>query len=122
MRTHAGTANLRYLAAPGALLAVAAGTVVGLTAITGGPTIAAAGFLVPIGYFGALTAGALYESRGLPAGVRARLPLVLATMHGSWAYGFLTSPARLARSVAGRSPAKPAPRPVGETATEIAEK
>ena len=105
MRTHAGTANLRYLAPPGALLAVAAGTVIGLTALVGGPGMAAAGFLIPAGYFGALTAGALYESRGLPAGVRARLPLVLATMHGSWAYGFLTSPASLAKGAAGR-PAK----------------
>jgi len=98
MRTHAGTANFRYLAPPGALLAVATGTVVGLAGVTGGPAIAALGFVVPAGYFGALTAGALYESRGLPAGVRARLPLVLATMHGSWAYGFLTSPARLAKA------------------------
>jgi cellulose synthase/poly-beta-1,6-N-acetylglucosamine synthase-like glycosyltransferase len=98
MRTHAGTANFRYLAPPGALLAVAAGTVVGLAGVTGGPVIAALGFVIPAGYLGALTAGALYESRGLPAGVRARLPLVLATMHGSWAYGFLTSPARLAKA------------------------
>lgn len=106
MRTHAGTANLRYLAPPGALLAVAAGTVVGLAGVTGGPGIAALGFVIPVGYFGALTAGALYESRGLPPGVRARLPLVLATMHGSWGYGFLTSPARLAKAT-GKSSKTP---------------
>ena len=105
MRTHAGTANFRYLAPPGALLAVATGTVVGLAGVTGGPAVAALGFVIPAGYFGALTAGALYESRGLPAGVRARLPLVLATMHGSWAYGFLTSPARLAKAT-GKTPKK----------------
>ena len=106
MRTHAGTANLRYLAPPAALLAVAAGTVIGVVGVAGGPAFAALGFLVPAGYFGALTAGALYESRGLPAGVRLRLPLVLATMHGSWAYGFLTSPARLAKAAAGKSAKK----------------
>ena len=97
MRTHQGTANFRYLAPPGALLAVAAGTVVGLAGVTTGPLVGALGFAVPAGYAAALTAGALYESRGLPAGVRLRLPLVLATMHGSWAFGFLTSPAKLAR-------------------------
>ena len=108
MRTHQGTANFRYLAPPGALLAVAAGTVVGLAGITTGPLLGAAGFLAPVGYFTALTAGALYESRGLPLGVRARLPLVLATMHGSWAYGFLTSPARLAKPKPAAA-AEPAP-------------
>jgi hypothetical protein len=97
MRTHQGTANFRYLAPPGALLAVATGTVVGLAGVTTGPLVGAVGFLAPAGYVVALTAGALRESRGLPAGVRARLPLVLATMHGSWAFGFLTSSAKLAR-------------------------
>ncbi|MFL6112902.1 MAG: glycosyltransferase family 2 protein [Catenulispora sp.] len=120
MRTHPGTANFRYLAPPGALLAVATGTVVGLAGLTGGPAVAVLGFLVPVGYFGALTAGALYESRGLPAGVRARLPLVLATMHGSWAYGFLTSPARLAKSVAGKTARKTAV-PVNSVAGPAAE-
>jgi hypothetical protein len=126
MRTHAGTASLRYLAAPGALLAVATGTVVGLAGLTGGPAVATLGFVVPVGYFGALTAGALRESRGLPAGVRARLPLVLATMHGSWAYGFLTSPARLAKATgktaktaktakAGKTAATPLPDAVLDT-------
>lgn len=105
MRTHAGTANFRYLAAPGALLAVATGTVVGLASLTGGSAMAALGFLIPAGYFAALTVGALFESRGLPPAVRARLPLVLATMHGSWAYGFLTSPARLAKAT-GKTPKK----------------
>jgi glycosyltransferase involved in cell wall biosynthesis len=106
MRTHQGTANFRYLAPPGALLAVAAGTVVGLAGLTTGPLIGVVGFLAPIGYFGGLTAGALYEARGLPAGVRVRLPLVLAAMHGSWAYGFLTSPAKLAIP---KTPPQPTP-------------
>ena len=34
---------------------------------------------------------------GEPAGVRARIPLVLAAMHCCWGAGFLTSPRRLAR-------------------------
>ena len=98
MRTHDGTANLRYLAPPGAMVTVAAGTALGVIGVAAGSTVAALGFLAPVGYFAALTAGAVYESRGLPLAVRARLPLVLATMHGSWAYGFLTSPASLAKN------------------------
>jgi hypothetical protein len=37
-------------------------------------------------------------SRGVPAPVRARLPLALGVMHLGWGAGFLTSPGRLHRS------------------------
>src|SRR5260221_725517 len=66
MRRHPGTANFRYLAPPGALLLVAAGTVVGLAAVTTGPLFGVVGFLAPVGYWIAVSAGAAYESRGLP--------------------------------------------------------
>jgi hypothetical protein len=107
MRTHEGTVSLRYLAPPIALAAVVAGTVLGILGVTTGPLLLAVGFLAPVGYAGALTAGALYESRGLAAGVRARLPLVLATMHFSWGFGFITSP----RSLAKQARPGGAPRP-----------
>jgi len=42
-----------------------------------------------------MTLGSVGESRGPnPGNVRVRLPLVLATMHFSWGWGFLTSPPR----------------------------
>ena len=49
----------------------------------------------------------MYESRGLPAGIRPGSRLVLATMHGSWGFGFLTSPARLAEPTERATPTKP---------------
>lgn len=109
MRTHEGTASVRYLAPPTALAVVAAGTVVGIVGLAAGPLWLAAAFAAPVGYAATLTAGALYESRGLPAGVRARLPLVLATMHGSWGYGFLTSPRSLAKQARPQGGAAPRP-------------
>jgi succinoglycan biosynthesis protein ExoA len=57
--------------------------------------LASAGFAVPLLYLAGITAVSALAARRLPAGVAARLPLVLATMHMSWGSGFLTSPARL---------------------------
>jgi succinoglycan biosynthesis protein ExoA len=51
---------------------------------------------VPAGYVVAILAGSAVTGRSLPPDSLARLPLVYATMHGSWAVGFLTSPAALA--------------------------
>src|SRR6185437_5994725 len=87
MRTHEGTASVRYLAPPIALIAVALGTLLGI-----------AGFAAPVGYALLITLGALLESRGQVGPVRARLPLVLATMHLTWGWGFLTSPRSLYES------------------------
>jgi len=97
MRTHAGTASLRYLAPPVAVLAVTLGTVLGLISFATTPWLAI-GFAALVGYALGTVAGSLRESRGQPVGVRARLPLVLATMHFSWGWGFLTSPKSLYRS------------------------
>ncbi len=91
-RYHSGSINPRYLAPPVALLAIAAGTVVGAV-------LTPWGLIVPGGYLAAIVLGSLPAGRGLPPGARARIPLALATMHMSWGWGFLTSPKKLARKV-----------------------
>lgn len=97
MRTHAGTASLRYLAPPVAVAAILLGTVLGLVSFATVPWLAL-GFLPLVGYLAGNVLGSLRESRGQDGAVRARLPLVLATMHFSWGWGFLTSPKSLYRS------------------------
>ncbi|SED48880.1 Glycosyl transferase family 2 [Streptomyces sp. 2131.1] len=98
-RYHAGSINLRYLAPPTAVVAIAAGLVVG-AAVTPWALV------VPGGYLAAIVAGSLPAGKGLSAKARAQIPVALATMHMSWGYGFLTSPRSLARKViASRRPA-----------------
>ncbi|WP_069816256.1 glycosyltransferase family 2 protein [Streptomyces sp. TP-A0874] len=98
-RYHRGSINPRYLAPPTALLAIAAGLVVGAT-------LTPWAFVVPAGYLAGIVAGSLAAGRGLPVGARLRIPVALATMHMSWGWGFLTSPRALARKVsASRRPA-----------------
>jgi cellulose synthase/poly-beta-1,6-N-acetylglucosamine synthase-like glycosyltransferase len=98
-RYHQGSVNLRYLAAPGAVLAIAAGVVVGAV-------LTPLGFVVPGGYVVAIALGSLPAGKGLTAGARLRIPVALATMHMSWGWGFLTSPRALAnRVIASRRPA-----------------
>jgi hypothetical protein len=79
------------------VLAIVLGTVLGLISFATVPWLAI-GFAPLIGYVLGIALGSLRESRGQAAGVRARLPLVLATMHFSWGLGFLTSPQSLYRS------------------------
>jgi succinoglycan biosynthesis protein ExoA len=88
MREHEGTASLRYLAPPAAVVAVTVGTVVGLAGWR--PAL-----LAPAGYAAGVLVGSAVAGRGLPPRSRAWLPLVLATMHGAWGVGFLTSPRAL---------------------------
>ncbi|MFB9707958.1 glycosyltransferase family 2 protein [Streptosporangium sandarakinum] len=88
-RTHEGTINLRYLAPPVAVAAIIAGFVVS--------PFFWPGLLIPGGYALAILAGSAVTGSGLPTGARLRLPLVYATMHMSWGWGFLTSPRRLSR-------------------------
>ncbi|WP_335971162.1 glycosyltransferase family 2 protein [Streptomyces sp. CA2R106] len=103
-RYHRGSVNPRYLAAPTALVANAAGL------LLGGTTPWA--LLVPGAYVAGITLGSLPAGRGLPIGARLRIPLALATMHMCWGYGFLTSPRSLARRVvASRRPAVTEPAP-----------
>jgi hypothetical protein len=103
-RQHAGTINLRYLAPPAAVLAMAAGTLMGIIGLVGlfvgsswiWPALAA-GFAVPAAYLAGVLGVTVATARLLRPSVVARLPLVLATMHICWGIGFLTSPGRLMR-------------------------
>ncbi|MFI9602584.1 glycosyltransferase family 2 protein [Streptomyces sp. NPDC052043] len=98
-RYHQGSINLRYLAPPVAVCAIAAGIVVG-AALTPWALV------VPGGYLAAIAAGSVPAGKGLPLAARLRIPVALATMHMSWGWGFLTSPKSLARKViAARRPA-----------------
>ena len=88
-RSHQGTINARYLAAPAMVTGVGGATVVGLFWT---PALA-----VPAAYvLGTLAAGVTI-SRHEDWPVRLRTPGVLATMHWSWGAGFLTSPRDLPR-------------------------
>jgi hypothetical protein len=91
-RQHAGTINLRYLAPPTAVLAIAVGTLAGLVGALFGPGWLIAGFIVPAAYLAGVLAVAALAARSAPARVAARIPLVLPTMHICWGVGFLTSP------------------------------
>ncbi len=87
-RAHPGTVNARYLAAPAAVAGVVAGTVLGAL-------VTPWALVLPAGYLALVVAGSAVTGSGLSAAERARLPLVLATMHMSWGVGFLTSPSSL---------------------------
>lgn len=98
-RYHRGSVNLRYLAPPVAVLAIAAGVVAGVVATPWG-------FVVPGGYLAAIALGSLPAGRGLRAKARLQIPVALTTMHMCWGWGFLTSPRSLAAKViASRRPA-----------------
>ncbi|AEM87747.1 glycosyltransferase family 2 protein [Streptomyces violaceusniger] len=98
-RFHQGSINLRYLAPPTAVVAIAAGIVVGAA-------VTPWAFVIPGGYLAAIVAGSVPAGKGLPVMARLRVPVALATMHMSWGWGFLTSPRALAkRVIASRRPA-----------------
>jgi hypothetical protein len=84
VRTHKGSVNLRYLAPPVALVGVIAGIVVSTFVSLWGLTL-------PLGYLALVAAGAVVVGRGLPIRARVIEPLVLVTMHMSWAAGFLSA-------------------------------
>ncbi|HMD26407.1 MAG TPA: hypothetical protein VKH61_20085, partial [Streptosporangiaceae bacterium] len=111
VREHPETASFRYLAPPGAAALVTTGLLAGLAGLAGlaaGAPIAvtalSAGLAIPLVYLAGVTAVSTALSGGLPPGVRARLPLVLATMHLGWGAGFLTSPRGLHRTPAVDAP------------------
>jgi succinoglycan biosynthesis protein ExoA len=108
MREHPETASFRYLAPPAVATAVGAGLVAGVIGLAGlalpisggAPAAVAAltaGLVLPLTYLAGITAVSTALSGGLPARVRARLPLVLGVMHLCWGLGFLTSPRTLHR-------------------------
>ena len=85
---------MRYLAAPVAVLGVAAGTIAGIAG-TVGPQWLRLGWIAPGAYAVLVIGGAVVTGRGLPVAAWVKLPLVYATMHGAWGVGFLTSPRAL---------------------------
>ncbi|RNI23303.1 glycosyltransferase family 2 protein [Flexivirga caeni] len=87
-RRHPGSISARYLAPPAAVAAIAVGTVGGF--------VWRPLWVIPAGYAGAVTIGGLAISAGSPPAVRLRVPAVLATMHLTWGFGFLTSRIRIA--------------------------
>jgi succinoglycan biosynthesis protein ExoA len=105
-RQHQGTINLRYLAPPAAVSVIAAGTVIGVAGLAG---IAAGapepvrwlslGLAIPATYLAGITGVAAVLARDVPLGVRARIPVALATMHLCWGAGFLTSSRGLLRKM-----------------------
>jgi succinoglycan biosynthesis protein ExoA len=109
-RRYPETVNKRYLAPPVATAASIAGAALGVIGAVGLAVDASQyvkylvfGFVVPAGYLAGVTAAAVLLARELPPLVRARVPVVLATMHMTWGLGFLTSPRRLARRAAHRA-------------------
>jgi succinoglycan biosynthesis protein ExoA len=113
-RQHAGTINLRYLAPPLTLLAIAVGVLAGgyglLDRVTDSlPTLGwlILGLLVPAAYLAGILAVTATAARRLAWPAQARLPVALITMHMAWGLGFLTSPRTL---IPGHAPlAAPAP-------------
>ncbi|WP_330288422.1 glycosyltransferase family 2 protein [Streptomyces sp. NBC_00576] len=98
-RYHEGSINLRYLAPPTAVVAIAAGVLLGAV-------LTPWALLVPGGYLAAIAAGSVPAGKGLSLKARLQIPVALATMHMCWGWGFLTSPKSLARKViAARRPA-----------------
>lgn len=88
-RSHEGTINGRYLAAPVMVVGVAGATVAGLFWT---PALS-----MPAAYvLGTIGAGLVIGQRE-PWAVRRRVPVALATMHWAWGLGFLTSPRSLPR-------------------------
>lgn len=87
IRRYPETANPRYLAPPVTLVAVGAGTLIGLIGLFG-PAWLRLGFLAPAGYLAGIIVGAAALPK-VPLAARLRLPGVLAVMHGAWGAGFL---------------------------------
>ena len=102
-RRYPETVNRRYLAAPAATALNVAGGALGIIGLAGiaasapGAGYLTLGFAVPLVYLAGITTVAAAYARDEPPGVRARIPLVLATMHMCWGAGYLTSPRRFAR-------------------------
>jgi hypothetical protein len=94
-RSHQGTINLRYLAPPTATALVTIGLATGIAGLATGIVPLAVGFAIPVIYLAGITAVTQATARGVPRGVRGRIPLVLATMHMCWGIGFISSPRRL---------------------------
>lgn len=80
-RYHEGSINLRYLAPPTAVVAIAAGVLLGAV-------LTPWALLVPGGYLAAIAAGSVPAGKGLSLKARLQIPVALATMHMCWGWGF----------------------------------
>lgn len=98
MRRHPETVRtpsvLRYLAPPAVLLAVMIGSAIGVPALLLGSPWSSA-LAAPLGYALGILAVTPFVGRQLPLTALVRVPIALMTMHLSWGWGFLTSPAGL---------------------------
>jgi hypothetical protein len=103
----AGLVAVGLAAGLAGLAALAAGAPSGLRWLT-------AGFVIPVTYLAGITAAGIGLSRGVPAAVRLRVPVVLGVMHLSWGSGFLTSPRRLHRRRPRRRPGRESDARVGQ--------
>lgn len=102
IRRHTDTVGLRYLAPPAAVTGIGVGTLAGLLGVLTRSRLLTAGWLAPAGYAVLVIVGALTVPKiDLP--VRARLPLVYATMHLAWGLGFLIGLPRELQGTAQRS-------------------
>lgn len=99
VRRHPGSLAWRQAVPPATLLALLAGVLLGLS----GRRV---GWAAPAGYSAATLAVAAVEGRGQPWQERRWLPLVYATIHLSWAAGFLTSPPGLGLRATPGAPAQ----------------
>lgn len=99
-RQHRGTINLRYLAPPTALVAIAVGAVGGIFFWPA--------WLVPGAYFAGILAASIPLGRGEGMRTRLSIPVALATMHLAWGAGFLTSPPSLGRDSRSAPVTRPA--------------
>ncbi len=88
LRRHPGTASVRYLAPPVAVLGVGMGTGVGLLGLLARSRVLAAALLAPAGYLVLILAGSA-TAGPISAAARLRLPLVLVATHMAWGVGFL---------------------------------
>ena len=100
-RRHPETLSVRYLAAPVAVAGIGVGLGLAVAgAVTQRPWLAALGLAAPLGYavlnLAASAQSALSAPR-LSAREATTLPVVYATMHGSWGLGFLRGLSRAER-------------------------
>lgn len=92
MRQHHDSLRLTYLVPPATVLGLTAGLVLAAS----GRRI---GLLAPAGYAAANLSASAVVGQRLPPRQALRLPLVFATMHLSWGWGFLTSPRDLGSGI-----------------------
>ena len=93
VRRYPGTASLRYLAPPAAVVVLVAGILAGLAGAVAG-SVLLVGWAAPAAYLSLVLAGTAGLARRVPASSWAWLPVVLMTMHLCWGAGFLRGQGR----------------------------